>query len=149
MSVQCLLSFVFLALRYENFFVTLNFKASIIYRFFSICYLCILALCCLRFSLNQKFVIKFSVSFDTDQVERTRPLHVINRDLRSTKKLKERNRTPLSSDGQHTWLEIPVIMMEKLRLCSFKCLTSVAVMACIWCHRFCFCFVLFCFFASA
>ena len=34
-SVQCLLSVVFLALWFVNSFPTLNFKASIIYRFFS------------------------------------------------------------------------------------------------------------------
>ena len=42
------------------------------------------------FSLNQMFVIKFSVSFATE-VEKTRPSHVffLNRGLRSTKELKE------------------------------------------------------------
>ena len=39
-SVQCLLSVVFLALWFVNFFLTLNFKASIIYRFFSLSVTC-------------------------------------------------------------------------------------------------------------
>ena len=39
-SVQCLLSVVFLALWFVNFFLTLNFKASIIYRFFSLLVTC-------------------------------------------------------------------------------------------------------------
>ena len=68
-SVQCLLSVVFLALWFVNFFLTLNFKASIIYRFFSLSVTC--GIFAVWFSLNQMFVIKFSVSFDTDQVERT------------------------------------------------------------------------------
>ena len=68
-SVQCLLSLVFLALWFVNFFLTLNFKASIIYRFFSLSVTC--GIFAVWFSLNQMFVIKFSVSFDTDQVERT------------------------------------------------------------------------------
>ena len=63
-SVQCLLSVVFLALWFVNFFLTLNFKASIIYRFFSLSVTC--GIFALWFSLNQMFVIKFS-----DQVERT------------------------------------------------------------------------------
>ena len=36
-----------------------------------------------------------------------------SRGLRSTKTLKESNRTPFSCNGQHTWLEILVVMMEK------------------------------------
>ena len=93
-SIQCLLSVVFLALWFVNFSLTLNFKASIIYRiFFVIGYLSYFAL---WFSLNQMFVIKFSVSFGTDQVERTRTIACYNRGLRSTKKLKESNRTPFS-----------------------------------------------------
>ena len=69
-SVQCLLSVVFLALWFVNFFLTLNFKASIIYRFFSLS-VYTYGIFALWFSLNQMFVIKFPVSFDTDQVERT------------------------------------------------------------------------------
>ena len=37
-----------------------------------------------------------------------------SRGLRSTKTLKESNRTPFFCNRQHTWLEIPVVMMEKL-----------------------------------
>ena len=54
------------------------------------------------------------------------------------KKLKGSNRTPFSSNGQHTWLEIPVVMVENVLL-SFliSCQTSVAVMTCIWLSPFC------------
>ena len=62
-----------------------------------------------------------------------------SRGLRSTKTLNESNRTPFSCNGQHTWLEIPVVVMEKLYPCSFKCLTSVAVMACMWLSPLIFC----------
>ena len=77
MSVQCLPSVVFLALYMirKHVFLTLNFKASIIYRFFSLSVTH--GIFALWFSLNQMFVIKFSVSFDTVQVERTTPSHVI------------------------------------------------------------------------
>ena len=70
-----LLSVVFLALWFVNFFLTLNFKASIIYRFFllSVTY----GIFTLWFRLKEMFVIKFSVSFDTDQVERTTSSHVV------------------------------------------------------------------------
>ena len=54
------------------------------------------------------------------------------------KKLKESNRTPFSSNGQRTWLKIPVVIMENLYPCSFKCLKSVAVMACMWLPPFLF-----------
>ena len=76
-SVQFLLSVVFLALYMirKNVFLTLNFKASIIYRFFSLSVTH--GIFALWFSLNQMFVIKFSVSFDTVQVERTTPSPVI------------------------------------------------------------------------
>ena len=63
-----------------------------------------------------------------------------SRGLCSTKTLRESNRTPFSCNGQHTWFEIPVVMMEKLYPCSFKCLTSVAVMACMWLSPFLFFF---------
>ena len=57
------------------------------------------------------------------------------------KKLQGSNGTPFSSNGQHTWLEIPVVMVENVLL-SFliSCQTSVAVMTCIacGCHRFVF-----------
>ena len=90
------------------------------------------------FSLNQMFLIKFSVSFATE-VEKTRPSHVfLNRGLRSTRKLKESNRKPFFSNGQRTWLEIPVVIMGNLYPCSFECLKSVAVMACIWLPPFLF-----------
>ena len=56
------------------FSCTLNFKASVIYRFFSLSVT--YGIFALWFSLNQMFLIKFSVSFDTDQVERTTPSHV-------------------------------------------------------------------------
>ena len=53
------------------------------------------------------------------------------------KKLKNSNQT-LFFYGQHTWLEILVVLMEILYPCSFNCLTSVAVMALACdCHRFC------------
>ena len=77
MSVQCLLSVVFLApyMIRKHVFHALNFKASIIYRFFSLSVTH--GIFALWFSLNQMFVIKFSVSFDTVQVERTTPSHVV------------------------------------------------------------------------
>ena len=60
----------------------------------------------LSFSLNQMFVIKFSVWSDT-VVQRTRPTHVFKDGSSLDKKLKDSSRTPFSSNGQHTWLEIP------------------------------------------
>ena len=57
------------------FSCALNFKASIIYRFFSLSVTH--GIFALWFSLNQMFVIKFSGSFDTVQVERTTPSHVV------------------------------------------------------------------------
>ena len=77
MSVQCLLSVVFLAsyMIRKHVFLALNFKASIIYRFFSLSVTH--GIFALWFSLNQMFVIKFSVSFDTVQAERTTPSHVV------------------------------------------------------------------------
>ena len=77
MSVQCLLSVAFLApyMIRKHVFLVLNFKASIIYRFFSLSVTH--GIFALWFSLNQMFVIKFSVSFDTVQAERTTPSHVV------------------------------------------------------------------------
>ena len=63
----------------RKLFSHLSFKASIV----------TCGIFALWFSLNQMFVIKFSVSFDTERVERTTPSHVTdNRDLRWTKNLK-------------------------------------------------------------
>lgn len=110
-SVQCLPSVVFLALWFVNVFLTLNFTASIIYRFFSLSVT--YGIFALWFSLNKMYVIKFSVSFDTDQIElKNQTIACYNRSLRSTKKRKESNRTSFSSNGQHTWLEILFVMME-------------------------------------
>ena len=112
----------------RKLFSHLSFKAINIDRFFSLSVT--YGIFTLRFSLNQMFVITFSVSFGTDRVEKTTPSHVTdNKGLRSTKK--ESNRTPIFSNGKHASLEIPVVMMEKLYPCSFKCLTCVAVMACM------------------
>ena len=72
-TVQCLLSVVFLALWFVNVFLTLNFTASIIYRFFSLSVT--YGIFALWFSLNKMYVIKVSVSFDTDQIEREEPHH--------------------------------------------------------------------------
>ena len=114
----------------RNVFLTLNFTASIIYRFFSLSVT--YGIFALWFSLNKIYVIKFSVSFDTDQIElKNHTIACYNRSLRATKNSKESNGTSFSSNGQHTWLEIPFVMMGKLYLCSFKCLTSVAVTACM------------------
>ena len=67
----------------RKLFSHLSFKASIVYRFFSLSVTC--GIFVLWFSLNQMFVIKFYVSFDTERVERTTPSHVTdNRDLRWT-----------------------------------------------------------------
>ena len=84
-----MLSVVFLALGYVTFFSLLTSRlVSFTDSFHYVTY----GIFALWFSLNQKFVIKFSVSFDTDQVERTRPSHVINTGLRSTKNLKGETR---------------------------------------------------------
>ena len=72
-SVQCLLSVFFLAPWSVNVFLTLNFTASIIYRFFSLSVT--YGIFALWFSLNKMYVIKVSVSFDTDQIEREEPHH--------------------------------------------------------------------------
>ena len=86
-SVQCLLSVVFLALWFVNVFLTLNFTASIIYRFFSLSVT--YGIFALWFSLNKMYVIKVSVSFDTDQIElKNHAIACYNRSLRSTKNLK-------------------------------------------------------------
>ena len=74
---------VFLALWFVIFLTF--FKATTSYGFFHYVTYCIFAH---WFSLNQMFVIKFSVSFATE-VEKTRLLHVfLNRGLRSTKNWK-------------------------------------------------------------
>ena len=86
-TVQCLLSVVFLALWFVNVFLTLNFTASIIYRFFSLSVTC--GIFALWFSLNKMYVIKFSVSFHTDQIElKNHAIACYNRSLRSTKNVK-------------------------------------------------------------
>ena len=69
----------------------------------------------LWFNLNEIFVIKFTVSFTT-VVERTRPSHVFIEVFARQKNLKRATGHP--SPPQHTWLEIPVTMMENLYLCS-------------------------------
>ena len=55
------------------FSCALNFKASVIYRFFSLSVT--YGIFALWFSLNKMYVIKVSVSFDTDQIEREEPHH--------------------------------------------------------------------------
>ena len=75
----------------------------------------------LWFSLNQMFVIKFSVAFAT-VVERTRPSYVFIEVFARQKNLKRATGqlSPFSDNGRHTWLEIIVVMMENLHLCSFN-----------------------------
>ena len=125
---------VFLAQWFVNFFLTF-FKASTSYGYFHYVSYCVFAH---WFSLNQMF--KFSVSFATEVEKKTRPLHgqCLDRSLRSTKYLKEGIWTPFSSNKWRTCLEIPVVIMENFYPCSFKCLKSVAVMACMWLPPFLF-----------
>ena len=127
-SVQCLLSVVFLTLWFVNIFLTLNFKASIIYRFFSLSVTC--GIFALWFSLNQMFVIK-SVSFDTDRVERTTPSRVSDKEVFARQKTYREQPDTFLLQRTTCVVEIPVVLMEKLYPCSFKCLTCVTVVACM------------------
>ena len=74
----------------------------------------------LWFSLNEMFDIKFSISLST-LVERTRLSHVFIEVYVRQKTLK-RATGHLSppTNGQHKRLDIPVVMLENLYLCSFN-----------------------------
>ena len=117
-----LLTVVFLALWFVNFFLTF-FKASTSYGYFHYGSYGIFAH---WFSLNQMF--KFSVSFATE-VEKNRPSH----GPRSTKDLKRQPDTFLQQ--QITYMTWNPCCYHG---CSFKCVKSVAVMACVWLPPFLF-----------
>ena len=67
------------------------------------------------------FFIKFSVPFDTDQVERTRPSHIVIEVFVRQKNLK-RATGHLSPPTRNIRgpTEIPVVKMEKMYPCSFN-----------------------------
>ena len=130
-----LLTVVFLALWFVNFFLTL-FKASTSYGYFHYVSYGIFAH---WFSLNLMF--KFSVSFATE-VEKNRPSHgqCFNRGPHWTKDLKRQPDTFLLQQITYvTWNPcFPVVIMENVYPCSFKYVKSVAVMACVWLPPFLF-----------
>ena len=135
-----LLTVVFLLLWFINFFLT-YFKATTSYGLFSLCYLWYF-----RPLVNQMFVIKFSVAFAT-VAKRTRPSYVFIEVFARQKILKRATGqlSPFSDNGRHTLLEIFVVMMENLYLCSFNAEQ-------VWCldlYVFVTVFVLFFFSTSA
>ena len=127
-----LLTVVFLALWFVNFFLTFVKASTTSYGYFHYVSYGIFAH---WFSLNQ--MSKFSVSFATE-VERNKPSHrCFNRDLCSAKDLKRATgRLFPPTKNNVTWSPCcyHVIMLS----CSFKCLKSGAVMACVWLPPFSF-----------
>ena len=90
----------------------------------------------LWFNLNEIFVIKFTVSFTT-VVERTRPSHVFIEVFARQKNLKRATgHLFLQRTTQAAWN--PCCDDGKLVSLFIQCLTSVAVMICMWLFFFFF-----------
>ena len=113
-----LLTVVFLALWFVNFFLT-YFKASTSYGLFMIDYVTYVIFARLWFSLNQMFVIKFSVSSDTGRENQT--IACFHRGLCSTKNVKRATGHLSPSTDNTRGLKSLLFNMLFVRLMPNKC----------------------------